>query len=795
MTHEGQHWHANENCFACKQCRVSLLGRPFLPRRGLIYCSVLCSKGQDDSGEQDSSSQAPTPTTSSATDIVCGLRSNTIYDNVKRPPRPDNETSDLSFSEHSSLAISPLVTRRDEKLTASSAAGTNADLSSSTTSTPMQLNAGGGNPSLLSSSASQTDYTRPPYNSSSASTPVKRKKIPPPVKEKPKFRHPQLLTTFKEVPSLERSGPPAPRSPQLARRESWTEFDSKYERYGSLGRKESLSKYRRHPQQQQQQQQQQQMQNGHFYVGNNANAGDVSRHNDSHSYENAMMIPNHHGRQQSRGGSSRQQVVPRAHKSVKAHQSQKDTRFHYYEMGPDSFAPPPAVAPQQPPSHLLQPVTSLDQILRTSQPQHSQPNPQQPYYRPPPIPQPQRHHEQTPSHASAQTFDRRMLESNLHQLLDQRGVEIISQLTKEMSPDQVDRLLQITETKLHHQQQQQPRQHYLDEQGLNASFDHLSVNSSPKHKSSRGGQRHHKSSMSYHSGVPQMSLPELSESPSSTLVRFDQPANSESGSKHHRRQRSEDSSYFYLENGNRQSRGGRQPNCPGSSKHLSVHFDPRQLRPSPPSSPSPSQHQHRHDSRFASSPNLRPKKRSSRLPPPHEDRYSHQRRYGSLPRNVNGVSHSRSMVDFRRRSHAAGDYGATDVNDMMCSTCSSSSDSEDDPYAYQLPARKAYGGVRVSYVPNDRRLARMRHGSGGGATGSKTNSPMMSAGFVHPSSYTQQQQQPPPTSSSSGLPRQYSQQLGPTFDVSTSIGGGRDGNVSLPITPVTSERDKNCVIS
>jgi len=37
-----------------------------------------------------------------------------------------------------------------------------------------------------------------------------------------------------------------------------------------------------------------------------------------------------------------------------------------------------------------------------------------------------------------------------------------------------------------------------------------------------------------------------------------------------------------------------------------------------------------------------------------------------------------------------------------CSTCSSSSSDSDDPYAYQLPPRRAYGGVRLSYVPNDR---------------------------------------------------------------------------------------------
>lgn len=46
MSHEGQHWHATELCFCCHTCRTSLLGRPFLPRRGAIYCSIACSKGE-----------------------------------------------------------------------------------------------------------------------------------------------------------------------------------------------------------------------------------------------------------------------------------------------------------------------------------------------------------------------------------------------------------------------------------------------------------------------------------------------------------------------------------------------------------------------------------------------------------------------------------------------------------------------------------------------------------------------------------------------------------------------------
>ena len=44
MTHEGRHWHASEKCFSCSVCKKSLLGQPFLPKSGTLYCSVECNK-------------------------------------------------------------------------------------------------------------------------------------------------------------------------------------------------------------------------------------------------------------------------------------------------------------------------------------------------------------------------------------------------------------------------------------------------------------------------------------------------------------------------------------------------------------------------------------------------------------------------------------------------------------------------------------------------------------------------------------------------------------------------------
>ncbi|XP_054711766.1 protein prickle-like [Uloborus diversus] len=59
MSHEGQHWHATEHCFRCHACHTPLLGRPFLPRKGLIYCSVHCSKVGDQLNSSNKRNKVP----------------------------------------------------------------------------------------------------------------------------------------------------------------------------------------------------------------------------------------------------------------------------------------------------------------------------------------------------------------------------------------------------------------------------------------------------------------------------------------------------------------------------------------------------------------------------------------------------------------------------------------------------------------------------------------------------------------------------------------------------------------
>ncbi|KAH1188001.1 prickle planar cell polarity protein 3 isoform X1 [Mauremys mutica] len=58
MTYEGQHWHATDACFCCTRCRLPLLGKPFLPKGGQIFCSRGCSLGGDEASASDSCDSA-----------------------------------------------------------------------------------------------------------------------------------------------------------------------------------------------------------------------------------------------------------------------------------------------------------------------------------------------------------------------------------------------------------------------------------------------------------------------------------------------------------------------------------------------------------------------------------------------------------------------------------------------------------------------------------------------------------------------------------------------------------------
>lgn len=75
-----------------------------------------------------------------------------------------------------------------------------------------------------------------------------------------------------------------------------------------------------------------------------------------------------------------------------------------------------------------------------------------------------------------------------------------------------------------------------------------------------------------------------------------------------------------------------------------------------------------------------------------DEEYEERRSRARGPRKTTSESHVPSSS--RNFPESRGDDA-----DSYCSTCSSSSSS--DEYAYELPPRRAYGGVRISYVPND----------------------------------------------------------------------------------------------
>lgn len=92
MSHEGQHWHAAERCFCCHTCRASLLGRPFLPRKGAIYCSIACSKGEPPTPSDSSGPQArpprpprPRPPSSPTTSLSPNILASPAHRSLKSP--------------------------------------------------------------------------------------------------------------------------------------------------------------------------------------------------------------------------------------------------------------------------------------------------------------------------------------------------------------------------------------------------------------------------------------------------------------------------------------------------------------------------------------------------------------------------------------------------------------------------------------------------------------------------------------------------------------------------------------
>nr|XP_033773195.1 prickle-like protein 4 [Geotrypetes seraphini] len=52
VSYQGQHWHARTACFCCDSCQKSLLGLPFIPRDGVLFCSEICSWSRDSASHE-----------------------------------------------------------------------------------------------------------------------------------------------------------------------------------------------------------------------------------------------------------------------------------------------------------------------------------------------------------------------------------------------------------------------------------------------------------------------------------------------------------------------------------------------------------------------------------------------------------------------------------------------------------------------------------------------------------------------------------------------------------------------
>eukprot|EP00093_Oithona_nana_P002807 02807.XXX_59423_39952_1 [CDS] Oithona nana genome sequencing. len=643
MTHEGQHWHATDNCFGCHKCKISLLGRPFLPRRGLIYCSVSCSKGEK-------SSKNPT------------------YDNVVSS-KPRNETSDLSLSEQSSFTTSPLTERK-----------TSEKAEDQLQMVPVIP------PKMLKNLPNMVPKSPRVLRVGQSKGP------PPPVKEKPKYNpfivpkskakepsptlsdmahflclmnisHPRCL----EAEVYSHCGKNSFLVPyfQMKKKISFSRqifikkkdsvkhfsefsiFATVYDKYGSLGRKESMGRYKKY-----------QPSNSNSAVGlsmgsprlvaRNLQMRDfdstapVSTPDAGPSYANVM------GPRQSPIMGRRALGPPQPSPKVHRRQTSNPVSNHH--------------KPEN-----LKPVTSIHQVLYQQQsPTHAQEfhrvNPQEfdmiktdsPVFPSSSVSMqsPIQSSLSSPSQdhgycSNTNGNDRQVLEKNLEKLISERGMEVIGQLTKEMSPQQIERLLMQTKQKLQGASSQH-RSSSSKDQRLNGSAKNLSVRFDPSqvqtsphmehhappppapvsHREHRGGggggHRHHRKG--HHHGHSQRSRRAVSRQPERANYYHHQPMIPRSHSY---------SGQVGLQESLNQC--GQQPVL---SRHQSPHV--------------------------------------GRRPPP---MMQQQPAY-----NYSNYHPTQGFVE----------------DDDVCSTCSSSSSDSDDPYAYQLPTRKAYGGVRLSYVPNDR---------------------------------------------------------------------------------------------
>merc|ERR1719331_3653990 len=333
----------------------------------------------------------------------------------------------------------------------------------------------------------------------------------------------------------------------------------------------------------------------------------------------------------------------------------------------------------------LQPITSLQQVLYNSSP------PESPAAAPP-YPRRSEVGLQTDARNGISHTDRLFLERNLEKLVAEQGISVIGELTQQMSSQQIEQLVRHMKEKLGSPDARGSRQpidlasvgelsldkflsqlslHQVGQGGVGQ--DRQDASSNPPSLPTKQSKRVRSASGSVPVGS---SMPDLSDCHKSDTSSEDIKAEAHRSPRHKPRKSN-------LSGRQNKSKTDLTNDSSNSTKNLNVRFDPAQVPERSPHSarPEPSSSSRRH--------------RSGR------HRSSHHKRSSSRSRVIQEVSRTGSLP----RSHSYS--GRTGLGERImdederseCSTCSSSSSDSDDPYAYQLPPRRAYGGVRLSYVP------------------------------------------------------------------------------------------------
>jgi len=312
--------------------------------------------------------------------------------------------------------------------------------------------------------------------------------------------------------------------------------------------------------------------------------------------------------------------------------------------------------------------------------------------------------------------DKYFLERNLEKLVAEQGVGgVIGELTNQMSPQQLEVLVRAMKEKLASPDSRGSRQPIdlatIGEISLDKFLSQLSLhqmnnladnnNLQPQQIQQQQQQvqqpptlpmkQSKKQRSASGSGALVSSMPDLSDCHKSDTSSDDVQRGAQARSPRHKPRKSNLSGKQKSKTDLSQAEGG-------TGSVNKVRFDPAQV---PERSPHSGRHERESSERHR-------RHRSSRHHR-HRDRHHRERsssrsrgqvpevsRTGSLPR-----SHSYSGRTGLAEIYSNGRVMEDDER-SECSTCSSSSSDSDDPYAYQLPPRRAYGGVRISYVPNDR---------------------------------------------------------------------------------------------